>query len=630
MSHKGKERAQWVGEPVMVLEGGTLGSLDTDLLQGMGGMRRARLSVNSPLSPPEEPFGGGSEAGQPGESSTTSWAFIPRRPSNSPAKKMMQSSPLSPTLPSLSSSLRPKSPRASGSQSASARNKPLPPPILPPSATSHPRHGSSSSSSPTDIISPSSAHFVPRRKVRCDSISTPSFSATFDSSYLPLTTRTVGSPTASSSRLPPPLGDHKTAISGQIPETSESALLPHYSLDAKFSLPPCSEPLDLESLIGGLENLGPSLKRSLGEAMSYSKKPTSASSKAADGDGQARSRPSEGEDAETGSGKGTGRKVSLGLGLFKESSTSQKEKERREKDKDRARGGPAGEGGEDEPAVRSRSRGLTLLDIVEGHSPPARKTSLPSTSPQDSGLPPSPKSPHRHVPQRRPSHRSRRPTLVATPKLASFSDAVVVVPPSSTSSLTSPRLPTSPLASTRPSLSGASTGLSESTFVPVGSDGTSAANSLDFPSTLFLSSRPGSPSASATGSFGQAMQVASSSEEDDWTDSYGSSPFESEDDSDASSGGLVSSYIGGHGLGTPPRDHFGVTPEHGASGDEHDDDWDDEDESHLPTIPLMPFRNQVGGHSAIYKFTKRAVCKVSRPHFLLACRSGSDCLDIPS
>jgi inositol-hexakisphosphate kinase len=30
----------------------------------------------------------------------------------------------------------------------------------------------------------------------------------------------------------------------------------------------------------------------------------------------------------------------------------------------------------------------------------------------------------------------------------------------------------------------------------------------------------------------------------------------------------------------------------------------------LPNVPLKPFKNQVGGHSAIYKFTKRAVCKV--------------------
>ncbi|KIM67867.1 hypothetical protein SCLCIDRAFT_106814 [Scleroderma citrinum Foug A] len=29
----------------------------------------------------------------------------------------------------------------------------------------------------------------------------------------------------------------------------------------------------------------------------------------------------------------------------------------------------------------------------------------------------------------------------------------------------------------------------------------------------------------------------------------------------------------------------------------------------LPHIPLRPFRNQVGGHSALYKFTKRALCK---------------------
>ncbi|THG93087.1 hypothetical protein EW145_g8478, partial [Phellinidium pouzarii] len=40
----------------------------------------------------------------------------------------------------------------------------------------------------------------------------------------------------------------------------------------------------------------------------------------------------------------------------------------------------------------------------------------------------------------------------------------------------------------------------------------------------------------------------------------------------------------------------------------HDADELELDE-HLPHIPLRPFRNQVGGHSAIYKFTKRAVCK---------------------
>jgi inositol-hexakisphosphate kinase len=39
-------------------------------------------------------------------------------------------------------------------------------------------------------------------------------------------------------------------------------------------------------------------------------------------------------------------------------------------------------------------------------------------------------------------------------------------------------------------------------------------------------------------------------------------------------------------------------------------DLDEFPPSSLPPIPLTPFPNQVGGHKAIYKFTKRAVCKV--------------------
>ena len=40
-------------------------------------------------------------------------------------------------------------------------------------------------------------------------------------------------------------------------------------------------------------------------------------------------------------------------------------------------------------------------------------------------------------------------------------------------------------------------------------------------------------------------------------------------------------------------------------------------EERLPHIPLRPFRNQVGGHSAIYKFTKQAVCKVRLINYYL-------------
>jgi inositol-hexakisphosphate kinase len=46
---------------------------------------------------------------------------------------------------------------------------------------------------------------------------------------------------------------------------------------------------------------------------------------------------------------------------------------------------------------------------------------------------------------------------------------------------------------------------------------------------------------------------------------------------------------------------------------EVDDDpefGDQSSQDQLPHVPLRPFRNQVGGHSTIYKFTKGAVCKV--------------------
>lgn len=62
----------------------------------------------------------------------------------------------------------------------------------------------------------------------------------------------------------------------------------------------------------------------------------------------------------------------------------------------------------------------------------------------------------------------------------------------------------------------------------------------------------------------------------------------------------LESLLDGHGpstLGDSEDDHLGLDL--------------DLSQDKLPHIPLRPFRNQVGGHSAIYKFTKRAVCKVS-------------------
>ena len=53
---------------------------------------------------------------------------------------------------------------------------------------------------------------------------------------------------------------------------------------------------------------------------------------------------------------------------------------------------------------------------------------------------------------------------------------------------------------------------------------------------------------------------------------------------------------------TPVDDDVGVDDRYHAQFEPSEDV--------LPHIPLRPFRNQVGGHTSIYKFTKRAVCKV--------------------
>jgi hypothetical protein len=71
----------------------------------------------------------------------------------------------------------------------------------------------------------------------------------------------------------------------------------------------------------------------------------------------------------------------------------------------------------------------------------------------------------------------------------------------------------------------------------------------------------------------------------------------------------------------PIDDEYHGMPRHTPI--DHDVDIDDQyhaqfdlSEDALPHIPLRPFRNQVGGHTSIYKFTKRAVCKV-RTVFML-------------
>ena len=107
-----------------------------------------------------------------------------------------------------------------------------------------------------------------------------------------------------------------------------------------------------------------------------------------------------------------------------------------------------------------------------------------------------------------------------------------------------------------------------------------------------------------------------------------SSPWTTEDDESAWESASVSSTTSTSSPPSPPEpidSNPAVTwsmddAYHGISGHtsvEQDlgvDEYhaqSDLSEDTLPHIPLRPFRNQVGGHTSIYKFTKRAVCKVS-------------------
>jgi inositol-hexakisphosphate kinase len=76
-------------------------------------------------------------------------------------------------------------------------------------------------------------------------------------------------------------------------------------------------------------------------------------------------------------------------------------------------------------------------------------------------------------------------------------------------------------------------------------------------------------------------------------------------------------YEHGHGKRALPEVFYG-DDEHNGPEDSARSAGSMSPES-LPHIPLQPFRNQVGGHSAIYKFTRRAVCKVGPPLSLFCC-----------
>ncbi|KAL0949877.1 hypothetical protein HGRIS_009910 [Hohenbuehelia grisea] len=102
------------------------------------------------------------------------------------------------------------------------------------------------------------------------------------------------------------------------------------------------------------------------------------------------------------------------------------------------------------------------------------------------------------------------------------------------------------------------------------------------------------------------------------------SPWTTEDEESAWDSASVTTTTSTTSANSPPSSRGHLTPPHSPNdftplrqlppSEPHDPPIDELDDfslsqEHLPHIPLRPFRNQVGGHSAIYKFTKRAVCK---------------------
>lgn len=73
----------------------------------------------------------------------------------------------------------------------------------------------------------------------------------------------------------------------------------------------------------------------------------------------------------------------------------------------------------------------------------------------------------------------------------------------------------------------------------------------------------------------------------------------------------TSSGTSSEGSDEDDEDGEGVHEEELEATDVDTDLEEEEEEEERITVPLQPFNHAVGGHSSIYKFTRRAVCKVS-------------------
>lgn len=118
-------------------------------------------------------------------------------------------------------------------------------------------------------------------------------------------------------------------------------------------------------------------------------------------------------------------------------------------------------------------------------------------------------------------------------------------------------------------------------------------------------------------------QLLEWSTDSSWETSSGaSSSAESEEYEEGEYDNAYTSDV--HHDGAGARSYPKEQGRHAVSSESTDNQWHDNDvqtEHRQPggqmTIPLQPFNNKVGGHSEIYKFTRRAVCKVCTTFILV-------------
>ncbi|KAG6866528.1 hypothetical protein C0991_003072 [Blastosporella zonata] len=187
--------------------------------------------------------------------------------------------------------------------------------------------------------------------------------------------------------------------------------------------------------------------------------------------------------------------------------------------------------------------------------------------------------------------------------------------------------PPSPSPSRSPSARGLSYHLPPAESSPRLSFSRSSASQLSIRQTSQCHSRSPTPIQTSV-PFSPADQVFSPTDQLPLSpeDSISFSPWSTDDDStwETASGTTSTSTTSTHSPtaffsddnDSSAGDSYGLSSKHSRHGHRHhvksgraDRDFHHDAREHLPHIPLRPFRNQVGGHSAIYKFTRQAVCK---------------------